>query len=154
MEYNENLAVMAQRYAESMFNPEDVNKPDFKDSIDSVAEDFKSGANWAAAHKRASVEKTDAAAREYALDLVVDKKDADAVAEIAGHFSDGAEWFYVEIAQVWTKKAVTYDGNEGYVMEEKPTLIRKIFDSLAWKIFIGVVLGLGAVWAFAISIAN
>lgn len=154
MEYKENLAVIAKGYAESMFNPEDVNKPEFKDSIDSIADDFKAGANWAAEHKRTSVEKTDAAAREYALNLVADKNDADAVAEIAGNFSEGAEWYYVEIAQVWTKRAIMVDGKEGFVIEEKPTLIRKVLDSLTWKIFIGVILGLGVVWAFVKSIAG
>ena len=154
MEYKEQLTQAAQAYIESMFAPEDINKPELKDAIDSVIADFKEGANWAANHKHASFEKADKAAHKYALNTLVGEKDADTVESIAGDFAEGAEWYYVDIAQTWAKKSVTVDGNEGYVIEEQPSLIRKVIDSLAWKIFIGVVLGLGAVWAFVSSIAG
>lgn len=154
MEYKDLLVQAARTYAESMFDSADVNKPEIKESIDYVATYFKDGADWAENHKRASYEKMEAAAHEYALGLVEDTKDADAVEEVAGNFMEGAEWYNIEVAKKWSRKVVTVEGREGYVIEEKPTWIRKVLDSLAWKIFIGVILGLGAVWAFVSSIVG
>ena len=66
-----NLKEAARLYAESQFEPENINDPTYRDSLEALMQDFEAGANWASSHLRASFEQAEATAKEYAQRLLM-----------------------------------------------------------------------------------
>lgn len=128
-----NLKEAARLYAESQFEPENINDPTYRDSLEALMQDFEAGANWVSSHLRASFEQAEATAKEYAQRLT-DQENTD---DIETSFLEGVEWYQVEVSKKWNRKPIIVDGNEGYQIEINETWYQKCANFLFHQTFIG-----------------
>lgn len=151
MENEQQIKTAAHKYAESLFDPQEINNPEvLKNSVEYHAQIFTEGANWAAEHKCVSVDKAESAAKKYAK-ADGNPEDMD---EVVSSFMEGAEWYNIEISKRWTRKEVVVDGQKGYIIEEKPSKLRQFFSSTAGEIIIAAILGIAAAIAIFINFAE
>ena len=152
MENEQQMKEAACRYAESLFDSPEINKADeaYENSVKYHTKLFIDGVSWAAEHEHASYGKAEKVATQYARENAESEEMEDAVSS----FMEGVEWYKIEVAQIWIRKEIIYNGQKGYTIEEKASRLRQFFTSTAGEIIIAVALGLIAVLALLINFAG